>query len=90
MRLNDRQFMKTPFYGSRRLTASLERSGERVNRKLVRRLMALMSLEALFPRPRTTVAAADARVYPYLLRDRELPRPDAVRSSDITYVPMKA
>ena len=84
MRLIDEQFLKTPFYGSRRMTASLERSGETVNRKRVRRLMAKMGLEALFPKPRTTVAASDVRVYPYLLRDRELTRADEVWSSDIT------
>jgi putative transposase len=89
MRLIDEQFLKTPFYGSRRMTACLERSGEAVNRKRVQRLMAKMGLEALFPRPRTTVAAADARAYPYLLRDRELTRVDEVWSSDITYVPMR-
>ena len=65
MRLIEQQFLKTPFYGSRRMTASLERSGETVNRKRVQRLMALMGLEALFPRPRTTTPASDARVYPY-------------------------
>ncbi len=64
MRLIDEQFLKTPFYGSRRMTASLERTGETVNRKRVQRLMALMGLEALFPRPRTTTTASDARVYP--------------------------
>jgi putative transposase len=89
MRLIDEQFLKTPFYGSRRITASLERAGETVNRKRVQRLMALMGLEALFPRPRTTTAAADGRVYPYLLRDRELTHIDEVWSSDITYVPMR-
>jgi len=89
MRLIDQQFMSTPFYGSRRMTASLERSGETVNRKRVQRLMAKMGLEALFPRPRTTIAATDAQVYPYLLRDRELTRVDEVWSSDITYVPMR-
>jgi putative transposase len=89
MRLIDQQFLKTPFYGSRRMTASLERSGETVNRKRVQRLMAKMGLEAIFPRPRTTMAATDARVYPYLLRDRELTRVNEVWSSDITYVPMR-
>jgi putative transposase len=89
MRLIDQQFLKTPFYGSRRMTASLERSGETVNRKRVQRLMAKMGLEAIFPKPRTTIAATDARVYPYLLRDRELTRVDEVWSSDITYVPMR-
>ena len=89
MRLIDQQFLKTPFYGSRRMTASLERSGETVNRKRVQRLMATMGLEALFPRPRTTSAAPNTRLYPYLLRDRELTHVDEVWSSDITYVPMR-
>ena len=52
MRLIDEQYLKTPFYGSRRMTAFLERRGEVVNRKRVRRLMAKMGLEALLPRPR--------------------------------------
>ena len=51
--------------------------------------MAEMGLGAIFPRPRTTIAATDARVYPYLLRDRELTRVDEVWSSDITYVPKR-
>jgi putative transposase len=89
MRLIDEQYLKTPFYGSRRMTAVLERRGEAVNRKRVQRLMALMGLEGLHPRRRTTLAAADARAYPYLLRDRVLARVNEVWSSDITYVPMK-
>jgi putative transposase len=89
MRLIDQQFLMTPFYGSRRMTASLERSGETVNRKRVQRLMALMGLEVVFPRPRTTTAAPDGRVYPYLLRDRVLTHVNEVWSSDITYVPMR-
>ena len=89
MRLIDQQFLKTPFYGSRRMTAVLERAGETVNRKRVQRLMALMGLEALHPGPRTTTAAPDTRVYPYLLRDRVLTHIDEVWSSDITYVPMR-
>ncbi len=89
MRLIDQQFLKTPFYGSRRMTACLERAGEEVNRKRVQRLMAVMGLEALHPKPRTTTAAPGARVYPYLLRDRELTHVDEVWSSDITYVPMR-
>jgi putative transposase len=89
MRLIDEQYLKTPFYGSRRMTAFLERRGEVVNRKRVRRLMALMGLEGLHPRPRTSVADPEARAYPYLLRDRVLTRVDEVWSSDITYVPMK-
>ena len=89
MRLIDQPFLRTPFYGSRRMTVFLERSGETVNRKRVRRLMAIMDLEAVHPQPRTTTAAPDARAYPYLLRDRVLTHADEVWSSDITYVPMK-
>jgi putative transposase len=89
MRLIDEQFLKTPFYGSRQMTACLRRSGETVNRKRVQRLMALMGLEAVFPRPRTTTAEAGARVYPCLLRDRVLTHVNEVWSSDITYVPMR-
>ena len=89
MRLIDEQYLKTPFYGSRRMTAWLRRSGEVVNRKRVGRLMALMGLEGLHPRPRTSVAEPGVRAYPYLLRDRALTRIDEVWSSDITYVPMR-
>jgi putative transposase len=89
MRLIDQQFLKTPFYGSRRMQISLERAGETVNRKRVQRLMTVMGLEPLFPKPRTTTAAPDARVYPYLLRNRVLTHADEVWSSDISYVPMR-
>jgi putative transposase len=89
MRRIDEQYLKTPFYGSRRMAECLKRSGEAVNRKRIRRLMAVMGLEGLHPRPRTTNAAAGAKAYPYLLRDRVLTRSDEVWSSDITYVPMR-
>jgi len=89
MRRIDEQYLKTPFYGSRRVTACLERAGEAVNRKRVQRLMRLMGLEGLFPGRRTTIAAAGAKAYPYLLRDRALTHIDEVWSSDITYVPMR-
>jgi putative transposase len=89
MRRIDEQFLKTPFYGSRQMTACLRRSGEPVNRKRVQRLMAVMGLEAVFPRPRTTTAESGTRVYPYLLRDRVLTHVNEVWSSDITYIPMR-
>jgi putative transposase len=89
MRLIDQQYLKTPFYGSRKMMVSLTRSGEAVNRKRIQRLMALMGLEALHPKPRTTIPASDARAYPYLLRDRVLTHINEVWSSDITYIPMK-
>jgi putative transposase len=89
MRLIDRQFLETPFYGSRKMAEHLNRSGEAVNRKRVRRLMTLMGLEAVHPKPRTSAAAPGAKAYPYLLRDRVLTRIDEVWSSDITYIPMR-
>ncbi len=89
MRRIDEQYLKTPFYGSQRMTAILNRCGEAINRKRVQRLMNLMGLEGLHPRRRTTIPDPDARTYPYLLCDRVLTRSDEVWSSDITYVPMK-
>ena len=88
MRLIDGQYLKTPFYGSRRMAAWLAREGEAVNRKRVQRLMGVMGLEAIHPRPRTTVTDPDHKVYPYLLRDVAIERADQVWSSDITYLPL--
>jgi len=81
MRLIDQQFLRTPFYGSRRMAVYLERAGETVNRKRVQRLMAVMGLEPRLPKPRTTTAAPGARVYPYLLHDRVLTHADEVWKS---------
>jgi putative transposase len=89
MRLVDEQYLKTPFYGSRRMTEYLVRAGEAVNRKRVQRLMRIMGLEGLFPGRRTSIPASDAKVYPYLLRNRVLTRIDEVWSSDITYIPIR-
>lgn len=88
MRLLDEQYLKTPFYGSRKMTAHLRREGRAVNRKRVRRLMRRMGLEAIYRRPRTTVPSPEHRVYPYLLRDVAVTRPNQVWAADITYVPM--
>jgi putative transposase len=89
MRRIDEQYLKTPFYGSRRMTAWLAREGEEVNRKRVKRLMGLMGLEAIYPGPRASVRDADHKVYPYLLRGVAIERRDQVWSSDITYIPMQ-
>jgi len=89
MRRIDEQYLKTPFYGSRRMAVTLGGPGEPVNRKRIQRLMRLMGIEALHPKPRTTTPAERVKVYPYLLRDRVLTRVDEVWSSDITYVPMR-
>jgi len=89
MRLIDEQYLKTPFYGSRGMTQWLRRTGYRVNRKRVRRLMQTMGLEAIYPRRRTSEPCSEQRVYPYLLRNLAIERPDQVWSADITYVPLQ-
>ena len=88
MRLIDEQYTAHPFFGSRRMTAWLRRQGEAVNRKGVQRLMGLMGLAAIYPKPRTSVAGRGHRVYPYLLRGVSIQRPNQVWSADITYVPL--
>ena len=90
MRLIDEQYTARPFYGSRRMTAWLSRRGEAVNRKRVQRLMRLMGLEAIYPKPRLSAAGRGHRVYPYLLRGVRIGRPDQVWGADITYVPLAA
>jgi putative transposase len=88
MRLIDEQYTAYPFYGSRRMTRWLIDHGEEVNRKRVQRLMRTMGLEAIYPRPRTSVAGKGHKIYPYLLRGVAIERADQVWGSDITYVPM--
>jgi putative transposase len=89
MRLIDEQYLRTPFYGWPRMTASLRRQGYVVNGKRVRRLMRVMGLQAIYPKPKTTVSAKDHTVYPYLLRGLTITKPNEVWSADITYVPMR-
>lgn len=88
MRLIDEQYLRTPIYGSRRMQLWLSKQGHEVNRKRVQRLMGQMGLAGVAPGPRTTVAAAGVRIYPYLLRGLEVTHRDQVWSADITYVPM--
>jgi len=88
MRWIDQQYLATPFYGSRRMTAALRHAGHRINRKRVQRLMRIMGLEALGPRPKTSRPAAQHRIYPYLLRGLAIGRPNQVWAADITYIPM--
>jgi len=89
MRLIDAQFLETPWYGSRQMAAHLRREGYEVGRKRVRRLMATMGLAAIYQRPRTTVPHPEHRIYPYLLRDIVIDRPNQVWCADITYIPMR-
>jgi putative transposase len=88
MRMLDEQYLKRPYFGSRRMALWLQDQGEDVNRKRVQRLMRTMSIEALYPKPRTTQRSLEHRIYPYLLRDMEILQPDQVWSTDITFVPM--
>jgi putative transposase len=89
MRKIDEAYLKHPFYGSRRMTEHLVRSGYPVNRKRVQRLMRVMGIEAVFPRKKTSRPAPGQRVYPYLLRDLMVERANQVWCSDITYLPLR-
>jgi putative transposase len=88
MALLDRQYLKTPFYGSRKMTAWLRTQGYQVNRKRVRRFMLVMGLQAIYRRPNTSKPAPEHKVYPYLLKGLEINRVNQVWTSDITYLPM--
>jgi putative transposase len=88
MRLIDEQYLHTPFYGWPRMTAYLQRQGYTVNAKRIRRLMQKMGLQALYPKPKTSVAGKGHKLYPYLLRGLAIVRPNQVWSADITYIPM--
>jgi putative transposase len=89
MRLIDEQFLKTPTWGSRSMRNYLRRLGYKINRKRVQRLMRIMGLEPIYPKPRTSRPHPDHKVYPYLLRDLTINRPNQVWTSDITYIPMR-
>ncbi len=88
MRLIDRQYLETPFYGSRQMTAVLRRRGYAVNRKRVQRLMGLMGLQATVPGPHTSRPHPQNPLYPYLLRDLVLTHSNLVWCADITFIPM--
>jgi putative transposase len=88
MRLIDEQYMATPFYGWPRMTAFLQGEGYAINHKRVQRLMQKMGIQAIYPKPRTTISTPGHKIYPYLLRDVEIVRPNQVWSTDITYIPL--
>jgi len=89
MRLIDAQFLETPWYGSRQMARHLRREGYAVGRKRIRRLMATMGLAPICRRPRTSIPHPEHRVFPYLLRDMTIDRPNQVWCADITYLPMR-
>ena len=83
MRRLDEQYLLTPFYGSRRMAVALD-----ANRKCMQRLMRVMGIEAIYPKPKLSQRNEEHRIYPYLLRNIAIIRPNQVWASDITYVPM--
>jgi len=89
MRRIDELFLRCPFYGSRQMVRQLRREDISVGRHRVRRLMRLMGLEAIYQAPRTSTPHPAHRVYPYLLRDVAVDRPDHVWCADITYIPVR-
>ena len=86
MRLIDEQYTETPFYGVERMTASLHRRAIVIGHNRVRRLMRRMGLEAVYPKPHLSRRSEEHRIYPYLLRDVAIKRPNQVWASDITYI----
>ena len=89
MRVIDETYLAYPFFGSRQMTRWLRRQRHDVNRKRVQRLMRLMGLEAIYQKPNLSRALAGQRVYPYLLRNLAVTRPNQVWATDITYVPVQ-
>ena len=88
MRRIDEIHLQWPFYGSRNISQTLRAEGRSVNRKCVQRLMRLMDLESLAPKPNTSRAAPEHPVYPYLLRNLDISRANQVWATDITYIPL--
>ena len=89
MRRIDELFLKYPFYGSRQMARQLRRDGICVGRHCVRRLMRLMGLQAIYQAPRTSKPHPEHRIYPYLLRNMRINRPNQVWCADITYIPVR-
>ena len=88
MRRIDEMHLKRPFYGSRRIRDWLQDEGHDINRKRVQRLMRQMGIRALYPKPRTSKPGKGHKIYPYLLRDLMIDRPNQVWATDISYIPM--
>jgi len=88
MRLIDEEYTRRPFYGSRKIMLWLQEQGCRVGRERVRRLMHLLGLQAVYPKPRLSQPGEGHRIYPYLLSGVEITRVNQVWSTDITYIRM--
>jgi putative transposase len=89
MRLIDRQYLRTPFYGSRRMTVALNQLGHAIGREKTRSLMRTMGIEAIYPKPNLSKRNTNHKIYPYLLRNLNITRVNQVWSTDITYLPLE-
>jgi len=89
MKVIDKRYLETPYYGSRRMAKWLQGQGHQVGRKKVRTLMRRMGLRAVHPKPKLSLPGSEHEVHPYLLRGLSIDRPGQVRVTDITYVPME-
>lgn len=87
MRMIDELYLRYPFYGSRKMAEELKKKGEDVNRKRAQRLMRIMGLEAMYPRPKTSIGNKEHYKYPYLLKNLKIEKPNQVWGTDITYIP---
>ena len=89
MRVIDELYLLYPYYGSRQMLRTLRKQGYTINRKRVRRLMLEMGLEAIYQKPNLSRANVQHRIYPYLLRNLRVTRPNQVFATDVTYVPIQ-
>lgn len=87
MKQIDRIYTRHPYYGYRRITHQLKRDGYRVNHKRVQRLMQVMGIHSLYPKPKTSLPAPRHHIYPYLLTNLNITKPNQVWGTDITYIP---
>lgn len=88
MRFLDEQYLKTPFFGTRRMMLALRDQGYNVGRRRVRRLMRIMGMQTIYQKPKTSIASPEHKIYPYLLGGITIDRPGQVSAADITYIPM--
>jgi len=89
MRMIDEQYTRTPFYGVPRMTAWLRIQGHHINPKRIERLMGIMGLQAIYPKPKLSKKGSVSSKYPYLLRGLVIDRPNQVWSTDITYIRLR-
>lgn len=82
-------WLDMPYYGYRKITAELQRRGYEVNHKRILRIMQDMCIQAIYPKPKTSICRAEHKIYPYLLRDLKIDRPNHVWETDITYIKMR-